>query len=85
MQAPAYGYSPSNAMMLVNMNKRFFYTEGCPDEDDPADVTITRMGWFPGNALPTCAGWNNVSYSADSTSVNSPWYETMVSLQPGEG
>lgn len=78
MQAPAYGYSPTNSALLANQNKRYFMTEGCPDEDDPEDITITRMGWFPGNPLPTCVGFDNVTYSADSSDPNSPWYETMV-------
>ncbi|KAJ8613007.1 hypothetical protein CTAYLR_004045 [Chrysophaeum taylorii] len=78
MQAPAYGYASSDSERLANANKDLFFTEGCPDEFDPQDVTISDMGWFPGNVLPSCAGFDNVSYSADSTSANSPWIETMV-------
>ena len=80
MEAPAYGYSDSTIAGWVNANADQFYSgEEClcyPDCNEPT-VTINKVGFFPGN-IPERLGGDNITYSATSNSLNSPWFESMV-------
>ena len=72
MEAPSYGYDTSTAARLANEAGGFLT---CADD---TDVTLSVVGWVPGTTLPTAVGADGNTYSADSTSVNSPWLESMV-------
>ena len=83
MEAPAYGYSTSTQAMWVNNKASTFYageecacyaTSTC---NDPT-VTVSNRGWLPGSPFPVEAGADGNDYAADSTSPNSPWFESMV-------
>ena len=72
MEAPAYGYDTGTAAWLANKAGDF---KDCAND---TDVTLSVKGWLPGTALPTAVGADGLTYSADSTSENSPWLESMV-------
>merc|ERR1711959_383163 len=82
VEGPCYGYSNSASARLANAEGGFLplvdYGDGtnmtCPDED----ISITTVGWVPGEALPSRIGADGVEYAADSTSSSSPWFESMV-------
>ena len=72
MEAPAYGYDTGTAAWLANKAGDF---KDCAND---TDVTLSVKAWLPGTALPTAVGADGLTYSADSTSENSPWLESMV-------
>lgn len=83
MEAPAYGYSPSDSAAIVNRFASSFYnstececfaTDSCRDPT----VTVSNVGWVPGSELPSRTGGDGVVYRADSQNPASPWFESMV-------
>jgi hypothetical protein len=83
VQAPTYGYSMGTAVTWANNRKSQFLnhsscscfaTDTCKD----GTITLTRVGWFPGQDLPKRAGDDGVMYDGASTSDKSPWFERMV-------
>jgi hypothetical protein len=82
-EVPSYGYNNEDSAWITNKQSIEFYnstecpcfrTNTCKD----GTVVITTVGWLPNTPLPTAVGWDNVTYSADSDSPNSPWFESMV-------
>ena len=83
MEVPAYGYAPSDAAAIVNKFSDTFYnsTECLCFADDSClepTVTISNRGWLPLTPFPVELGGDNITYAADSTSLSSPWFESMV-------
>ena len=72
-EAPSYGYSLSTAAKWAE--KLGGFKEGCSSGDT---ISISMIGWLPGTPFPTAVGADNITYSADSTSPNSPWMESLV-------
>jgi len=83
VEAPTYGYDWKAAVTLANgKSSSFFDDASCSCHaggtcKDPT-ITMTRVGYFPGQTLPKRAGDDGVEYDAASTSEKSPWFERMV-------
>lgn len=83
MEAPAYGYSPSDAATVVNTFASSFYNSSeclcfADDSCKTGTVTISNRGWVPGSELPTEMGGDGEMYRADAQTTASPWFESMV-------
>ncbi|KAL9139795.1 hypothetical protein ACP0BX_000571 [Amphidinium carterae] len=83
MEAPAYGYDTTRAAQLANNMRGSFYNDAsCPcyaeGTCNDATVTISPRGWFPATPFPTEADAFGNMHAADSSSGNSPWFESMV-------
>ncbi len=83
MEVPAYGYSDSEIARWVNTKSSSFYvSEECScfstDTCQSPTVKVNKVGFFPSNPLPVRTGGDGNDYVADSTSVASPWMESMV-------
>jgi hypothetical protein len=82
-EVPSYGYSNEDASWLANkFSSSFFNSSTCPCFNtttctDPT-VTLTTVGWLPGTPLPVRPGYDGVNYTADASSPDSPWIETLV-------
>lgn len=92
VESPNYGYDNGESARLVNMFGSKFAL-GCPNETSPEvrntpfrkfqkgdvkPVTITTVGWAPGQPLPVRMGGDGKNYTVDSTSPQSPWFESLV-------
>jgi len=82
-EVPSYGHSISEAAVWANRYNSSFYngTECLCNADNTCKlpiVTLTYVGWFSGTPLPVRMGADGVNYTADSTDIKSPWFETFV-------
>mmetsp|Transcript_15965 Transcript_15965/g.24859 ORF Transcript_15965/g.24859 Transcript_15965/m.24859 type:complete len:764 (-) Transcript_15965:191-2482(-) len=80
MEAPAYGYNNGAIASWVNRYSSDFY-EGeeclCYPNCKEKTVTVNNVGFFPPD-IPERLGGDNVTYAANSASLSSPWFESMV-------
>ena len=83
MEVPAYGYDNGKSATYANDEAASFYNSSeCPcfadDTCKTPTVSITSRGWIPGTSLPTAEDAKGTTYSADSSSADSPWFESLV-------
>jgi hypothetical protein len=83
VEAPTYGYDMSSATTLANTQASSFYNSSecscfAADTCKTGSITLTRVGWFPGQPLPKRTGDDGIEYDVSSTSAASPWFERMV-------
>jgi hypothetical protein len=82
VEAPTYGYNMGAAVDQANKHASKFYSDAScscyPDDCKKGTITLTRVGYFPGQTLPTAKGDDGLDYDGASTSDKSPWFERMV-------
>jgi hypothetical protein len=87
VEAPTYGYDMGSAVDLANKNYKSFMNHSscscfkddlCKSDDKANKITLTRIGFFPGQELPKRNGDDGLPYDASSTDAKSPWFERMV-------
>lgn len=83
VEAPTYGYDMGSAVALANAQASSFYNNSvctcfATDSCKSPTITLTRVGWFSGTALPQRAGDDGTMFDAASTDTASPWFERMV-------
>jgi len=83
VEAPTYGYDYNAAVRLANTKASSFYNSSecscfATDSCKSGTITMTRVGYFPSQALPKAKGDDGLEYDASSTDAKSPWFERMV-------
>ena len=89
LEAPAYGYDWNSAVMWADARKANFYNGAeCPCRNETGgclragQLSLTQVGWSPtqfaAGVAPMRADAFGVMHTPNSTSPNSPWFQTNV-------
>merc|ERR1719502_1244587 len=73
----------STTVRLANLQASSFYNSSecscfATDTCKTGTITLTRVGYFPGQPLPKRTGDDGLEYDVSSTASTSPWFERMV-------
>ena len=89
LEAPAYGYDWNSAVMWADVRRADFYNGAeCPCRNETGgclragQLSLTQVGWSPtqfaAGVAPMRADAFGVMHTPNSTSPNSPWFQTNV-------
>ena len=88
LEAPAYGYDWNSAVMWADVRRANFYNGSeCPCQQTggclrAGQLSLTQVGWSPtqfaAGVAPMRADAFGVMHFPNSTSSNSPWFQTNV-------